>query len=93
MPDRHIAAHRSADNDMIRVSNHIQYEPPNNHNRVQRLINIIQSSDIRVVSAVTTILNDNIKWNTFEMTADFLLLSTPPPQVSSELSHDISALH
>lgn len=61
MPDRHIAAHRSADNDMIRVSNHIQYEPPNNHNRVQRLINIIQSSDIRVVSAVTTILNDNIK--------------------------------
>ena len=61
MPDRHIDAHRSADNDMIRVSNHIQYEPPNNHNRVQRLINIIQSSDIRVVSAVTTILNDNIK--------------------------------
>ena len=74
---RHISSHRSAQNDMVRAEDHIGYQPPNEYTRVQRLIKSIESTDIRIVSALTTILGDTVKRGNFEQAADFLLLAAP----------------
>ena len=62
---------------MVRAEYHIGYQPPNEYTRVQRLIKSIESTDISIVSALTTILGDTIKRGNFEQAADFLLLATP----------------
>ena len=59
--DMHIESHRSSFNEMTRAGDSIPYEPPNDHTRVQRLLNSIQSSDLRVVYATIPILVDNVK--------------------------------
>ena len=52
---RQIPSQISAQNDMVRAEDHIGYQPPNEYTRVQRLIKSIESTDIRIVSALTTI--------------------------------------
>ena len=74
---RQISSHRSSQNDMVRAEDHIGYQPPNQYTRVQRLIKSIESADIRIVSAITTILGDTVKRGNFEQAADFLLLAAP----------------
>jgi len=76
--DLHVDIHRSSFNEMTRAEDFIAHEPPNDHTRVQHLLNSIQMSDLRVISATTIILADNTKRNNFEDAADFLLLATPP---------------
>ena len=91
--DRHIVAHRAAHNDMMRASDYMTYVPPNEHARVQRLLNSIVSTDIKVISAVTTILADTAKRNDFEEAADFLLLAAPVSVTDENMSHNISAVN
>ena len=62
---------------MTRASEFINYQIPNDHTRVQRLLNSIQSTDIKVVSSITKVLAKKSKRNNFEEAADFLLLATP----------------
>ena len=90
--DRHIVSHRAAHNDMVRASENTPYQPPNDHTRVQRLLNSIVSTDIKVISAVTTILADTTKRDDFENAADFLLLAALIPVSESNLNHTISAV-
>ena len=74
---RHISLHGSAHNDIVRAEDHIGYQPPNEYTRVQRLIKSIESTDIRIVSAITTILGATIKRGNFKQAADFLFLAAP----------------
>lgn len=90
--DRHIVSHRAAHNDMVRASESTPYQPPNGHTRVQRLLNSIVSTDIKVVSAVTTILADTAKRDDFEAAADFLLLAAPVPVQILNLNHTVSGV-
>ena len=90
----HISSNRSAHNDMARAEDHIGYQPPNEYIRVQRLIKSIESTDIRIVSAITTILGDTIKRVNFEQVADFLLLAAPVRKYDmSDKKHCISAVN
>ena len=77
---------------MVRASENTPYQPTNDHIRVQRLLNSIVSTDIKVISAVTTILADTTKRDDFENAADFLLLAAPIPVSESNLNHTISAV-
>ena len=61
---RHIYLHRLAQNDMVRSEDHIGYQPPNEYTRVQRLLKSIESTYIRIVSAITTILGETVKRET-----------------------------
>ena len=91
---RHISSHRSSQNDMVRAEDHIGYQPPNEYTRVQRLIKSIESTDIRIVSAITTILGDTVKRGKFEQAADFLLLAAPMRKNdTSDNEHRISAVN
>ena len=73
----HIYSHISALNDMVRAKYHIGCQHPNEYTRVQRLLKSIKSTDIRIVSDITTILGDTIKRGNFEHAALFLLLAAP----------------
>ena len=89
----HISLHISAHNDMARSEEHIGYQPPNEYTWVQRLLKSIESTDIRIASAITTILGDNIKKGNFEQAADFLLLAAPVRKNdTSDNEHRISAV-
>ena len=91
---RHISSHRSAQNDMVRAEDHIGYQPPNEYTRVQCLIKSIELTDIRIVSAITTILGDTVKRRNFEQAADFLLLAAPMRKNdTSDNEHRISAVN
>ena len=91
--DRHIVSHRAAHNDMVRASENLPYQPPNGHTRVQRLLNSIVSTDIKVVSAVTTILADTAKRDDFESAADFLLLAAPVQVQELNPNHTVSGVN
>lgn len=88
----HVQKHREANNDMVRASQFIAYDPPNEHTRVNRLLKSIESKDSSVASAKTTILNDNTKRNDFEQAADFLLLAVPQKKTTQN-THTVSGLH
>ena len=62
---RHISLHRSAQNDMVIAEDHIGYHPPNEYTRVKRLLKPIEYTDIRIVSAITAILEDTVKRGNF----------------------------
>ena len=62
---------------MVRAEDHIEYQPPNEYTQVQRLLKSIESTDIRIVSAITTILGDTINRGNFEQEAELLLLAAP----------------
>ena len=79
---------------MARAEDHIGYQPPNEYTRVQRLIKSIESTDIRIVSALTTILGDTVKRGNFEQAADFLLLAAPMRKNDTpDNEHRISAVN
>ena len=79
---------------MVRSEDHIGYQPPNKYTRVQRLIKSIESTDIRIVSAITNILGDTVKRGNFEQAADFLLLKSPMRKNdTSDNEHRISAVN
>ena len=61
---------------MVRAEDHIGYQPSNEHTRFQHLLKSINYTYIRIVSAITTFLGDNIKRGNFEQASDFILLAT-----------------
>ena len=73
----HIAKHCEANNDMVRASQHIAFELPNEHTRVGRLIKSITTKDPSIVSALTHIQGSPTQRNDFETAAEFLLLTAP----------------
>ena len=76
---------------MVIAEDHIWYYPPNEYTRVQRLLKSIESTDIRIVSAITTILGDTIKRLNFEQAADLLILADPVRKNdTSDSEHQIS---
>ena len=60
---------------------------------MQRLLNSIVSTDIKVVSAVTTILADTAKRDDFESAADFLLLAAPVQVQELNPNHTVSGVN
>ena len=81
----HLAKHREAHNDMIRASVHVAFEVPNEGTRVRKLLQSLQCSDPRTISAKTAILaDDNGKKNDFEATANFLMIAAPPSRHDSD---------
>ena len=76
----HISKHREAHNEMMRASQFIDYELPNDHTRVGHLIKCILSCDPSIVSAITYIQGNQHQQNDFEAAADFLLLTAPKPK-------------
>ena len=93
MLDHHIVAQRAVHNGMMCVSECMQYMCPFGHARVQRLVNSILSTDIKVVLVVTMVLGDVTKHNNFEAAVEFLLLAAPTPIVDENISHNISAMN
>ena len=88
----HINHHREAYNDLSRTSQHIKYAPPNETFRVRYILNSLQTNDPTICSAKTTIKADSVKKDDFEMAADFILITAPPPKISSDRTHQISDL-
>ena len=79
---------------MMRAEDHIGYQPPNEYTRFHCLLNSIKSTDIRIVSAITTIIGYTIKRGNFEQAEDFLLLADPVRKNdTSENEHQISAVN
>ena len=62
---------------MVRANQQVQYELPNEHTRVGRLLKSITLKDPAIVSATTHIEGNPNQWDDFELAADFLLLLTP----------------
>ena len=87
----HIGKHREAHNEMMRASQHVDYELPNEHTRVGRLIKSITSKEPAIVSAITHIQGSTTQREDFETAAEFLLLTAPSPSSSSG-THRISAV-
>ena len=70
--------HRDAYNDTVRSKDHVQYEAPNEHTRVSRLLRSIQASQMASIAAAkTTIEATPSKRESFEEAADFLILNAP----------------
>ena len=89
---QHISKHRDAHNEMVRAAQFHEYEVPNEHTRVGRLLRSITTTESTVVSAKTLIQGDSEKRNSFESAADFLLLTCPDKNVSINLNtHRVSA--
>ena len=86
----HIGKHREAHNDMVRASQNMQYEVPNDSTRVSRLLASLTTSDGRVVAAKTTIMADDAKKSNFELAADFLLTAAPHHTSDFGNNHRIS---
>ena len=79
---------------MVRAEDYIGYQPPNEYTQLQRLIKSIESTDIRIVLAITTILGDTVKRGNFEQAADFILLAAPMRKNdTSDNEHRISAVN
>jgi len=77
---------------MLRSSEFVKYEVPNDHTRVTRLLASINPTDPWAVSAKTSVLEDGLgKGNDFELTADFLLKDAPDKNPASR-AHNISSL-
>ena len=73
----HISSHRSSQNDMVRAEDYIGYQLPNKYTWVQRLLKSIESTDIRIVSAITNILGKTVDRGNSEQAEEFLLLAAP----------------
>ena len=76
----HIAKHRDAHNELVRASQFVQYEVPNEHTRVSRLLKSIISTDGAILAAITPIQGISTMRDNFEQAADFLLLTAPAPK-------------
>ena len=73
----HVNKHHEAYNEMVQANQHVQYELPNEHTCVGRLLKSITSKDPAIVSAITHIEGNPNKWDNSEQAADFLLLRAP----------------
>ena len=73
----HVNMHREAYNEMVCANQHVQYELPNEHTQVGRLLKSITSKDPMIVSAITHIEGHNNQRDNFKQPADFLLLCAP----------------
>ena len=87
----HIGKHREAHNELMRASQFVQYEIPNEHTRVTRLLKSITSKDAAILAAVAFIQGTPAKRDNFESAADYLLLTAPTAK-DVERSYRISAL-
>ena len=90
---RHINSHIAAHNNIVRAGEYTNYESPNDHTLVQRLLNSIISTDVKVVSAITVIRSDTTMKGSFKGAADFLLIAAPVPIKDDEISHNISGVN
>ena len=88
----HISKHREAHNEMMRASQFAEYELPNDHTRIGRLMKSIISREPAIVSAITHIQGSQLQRNDFEAAADFLLLTAPKPKEHAP-RHCISAIN
>ena len=79
----HISKHREAHNEMVRASQFIAFEVPNEHTRVGRLIKSITSKEPAIISAITHIQGNHMQRNDFEEASDFLLLTAPKVKTNS----------
>ena len=91
---RYIASHRNVQNEMMQCQEAIGYQAPNEYTQVGRLLQLIISSDLRVVSAKTTILADRMRRSDFEMATDFLLLASPEAKMEDHRGneHNVSVV-
>ena len=48
--DLHILSHRAAQNDMLQVVDCVSYQPSNEYTRVERLLKLLESTDLILVS-------------------------------------------
>ena len=87
----HITKHRDAHNELVRASQFVSYEVPNDHTRVGRLLKSITSKDGAILSAITHIQGTSEMRESFEEAADFLLLTAPAAK-EIERSYRISAI-
>lgn len=80
---RHVDMHRDAFNDMVRASDSVAYEVPNERTRVSRLLRSVQASHMASIAAAkTTIEATPAMRDDFELAADFLILNAPASQAS-----------
>ena len=87
----HISKHRDAHNELVRASQFVAYEVPNDHTRVGRLLKSITSKDGAILAAITHIQGTTAMRESFEEAADFLLLTAPAAK-EIERSYRISAV-
>ena len=87
----HVNKHREAHNEMVRASDYIQYDLPNEHTRVGRFIKSITSKEPAIISAITHIHGDNNLRNDFESAVDFMLLTAPNNGAAPDRTQRISA--
>ena len=87
----HVAKHRDAHNELVRASQFVQYEVPNGHTRVSRLLKSITSRDGAILAAITHIQGTPAMRDDFELAADFLMLTAPAPKEIVK-SYRISAI-
>ena len=90
--DHHIVSHRATYTDMVHASDNMQYQPPNDHTIVKRLLNSIVSTEIKVISAIKTILTDDKKRDIFEDADDFLLIAVAVSVPEYNMNHTISGV-
>ena len=76
----HITKHREAHNELVRASQFVEYEIPNGHTRVSRLLKSITSKDGSILAATTHIQGTPTMREDLESAADFLLLTAPTPR-------------
>ena len=86
----HISKHREAHNEMVRASQFIAYEVPNEHTRVGRLMKSITCKEPAIISAITHIQGNDAQRNDFELASDFLLLTAPKIKNNASNVHRIS---
>ena len=77
---------------MLRASENIPFEVPNEGTRVRKFLHSLQCSDQRVISAKTSILADVNMKNDFEKMANFLLIAVPPFKAQNDNQHRISGM-
>ena len=77
---------------MMRASQFVEYELPNDHTRVGSLMKSIIIREPGIVSAITHIQGSQLQRNDFEAAADFLLLIAPKPKEHAP-GHRISAIN
>ena len=79
-----------AHNEMVRASQFIAFEVPNEHTGVDRLIKSITCKEPVMISVITHIQDNNGQRNDFELASDFLLLTAPKIKNNSSGSQRIS---
>ena len=91
----HIANARTYHNDLLRASQYVAVDVPTDPTRVTRLLNIIETRDQLLISAIVEVEGDegpNGIANDFELAADYLLRMLPTKSRDNVPSYQVSAL-